>query len=46
MDKGAWVGPLPLPEGQHKGFGILADGGLPRSGAKAARDASSQAHAL
>lgn len=35
MDKGAWIGPSPIPEGQHKGSGTLADGGLPSSVAKA-----------
>lgn len=46
MDKGAWISPSPIPEGQHKGSGALADGGLPSSVAKAGLEASSQTHSL
>ena len=44
MDKSARVGPSPLHKGQHQGFSILADGGLPSSLTKARLKASSQAH--
>lgn len=35
IGKGGQPGSLPLPGGQHTGFGILADGGLSSSVAKA-----------
>lgn len=45
MDKGGWFGPS-QPEGQHKGSGILVDGGLPGSVARAGLCVSSVARPL